>query len=126
MTTFSPMANPTPPNVVIQTLSPHLGNSTQYLLRLHHLYAVGEDQLYSTPVSIDLDGLFANKRIVSVTEMSLTANQKRSDVDRLQWITDSDVKQTYKWPKSNNPRRDTITIYPMEYRTYLLTFLESK
>eukprot|EP01121_Diplochlamys_sp_Union-15-3_P008288 TRINITY_DN2194_c0_g2_i1.p1 TRINITY_DN2194_c0_g2~~TRINITY_DN2194_c0_g2_i1.p1 ORF type:complete len:101 (-),score=8.16 TRINITY_DN2194_c0_g2_i1:61-363(-) len=78
------------------------------------------------PVSIDLDGLFANKRIVSVTEMSLTANQKRSDVDRLQWITDSDVKQTYKWPKSNNPRRDTITIYPMEYRTYLLTFLESK
>ena len=46
------------------------------LLRLAHLFAVGEDSVLSQPATVDLATLFSGIELTACTQMSLTANQK--------------------------------------------------
>ena len=52
-----------------------LGQNGTLILRLDHSFEVGEDPVYSQPVSLVLDELFTHIYLDSCTEMSLTANQ---------------------------------------------------
>ena len=52
------------------------GAAGTMLLRISHLYAVGEDPILSQPVTVALDQILAFVTVTSCTEMSVTANQK--------------------------------------------------
>jgi hypothetical protein len=55
-TTYIPLQKPLPPNVRLETLKTRFDG--EVLLRLAHLYAVGEDATYSQPVTVDLRDMF--------------------------------------------------------------------
>jgi len=63
-----------PYNVHILSLNALNNNSTQTILRLTHLFATGEDAVYSQPVTVDLHQLLGEVPIVSCVETTLTAN----------------------------------------------------
>ncbi|KAE8717122.1 Alpha-mannosidase [Hibiscus syriacus] len=69
-----------PDNVAIITLQEL--ESGKVLLRLAHLYEMGEDKEYSVMASVELKKLFPNKKIKKVTEMSLSANQERGEMEK--------------------------------------------
>ena len=59
------------------------------LMRFEHIYAKGEDPSLSRPVTITLNGLFAEFEIVDFTELNLAANQYASEKRQLNWKTNS-------------------------------------
>merc|ERR1712146_583731 len=82
-----------PSNVKIQTLTNNYAahNNDQLLLRMSHLYQVGEHSSLSKPVDVDLEKVFGKTglKIASATEVSLTANQlvEEMDAKKHQWKT---------------------------------------
>jgi len=64
------------------------GDVTMYLVRLGHQYAVGEHELWSKPVNIDLSILFPDdngNKILDVLEMTLSNNQEYSSNARIRY-----------------------------------------
>eukprot|EP00993_Chasmostoma_nieuportense_P001818 NODE_2665_length_1124_cov_3.456369_g2543_i0.p1 GENE.NODE_2665_length_1124_cov_3.456369_g2543_i0~~NODE_2665_length_1124_cov_3.456369_g2543_i0.p1 ORF type:complete len:253 (+),score=60.50 NODE_2665_length_1124_cov_3.456369_g2543_i0:304-1062(+) len=72
-----------PPNVQLMTLEKLAAN--QILLRLSHQFAIHEDSAMSTPVTLNLQSLFPAIPVRKAEETSLTANQLKSDMQRLSW-----------------------------------------
>ncbi|GFP89432.1 alpha-mannosidase [Phtheirospermum japonicum] len=94
--TFSAM-DPTyslPDNVAIITLQ-ELEDRT-VLLRLAHLYEVGEDKDLSVMATVELKRVFPKTKINRIKEMSLSANQERQEMEkkRLSWkVEGSNMKR---------------------------------
>lgn len=89
------------------------------LLRLSHLYAVGDDPTLSVPVSVNLGALFRNLIITSIVEMQLTGVRPWSEVSRIQWRT----TQPDNPPRLHQPLEGlTVTLQPLEIRTFLVQF----
>jgi len=88
-----------PPNVHFLSLY-SLDSSTNpiAIFRLTHLFAVGEDPLYSKPVTLDVKALF-NYKISSFRETTLTANRVLVD-----------------------PSPTTIVLNPKDIRTFVVGF----
>ncbi|KAM6583976.1 hypothetical protein CsatB_010978 [Cannabis sativa] len=112
-----------PDNVAILTLQELEGGKV--LLRLAHLYEVGEDKDLSIMASVELKKVFNNKKINSIEETSLSANQKRSEMEkkRLVWK----VKGSSKEPKVLRGRpidqkNLVVELSPMEIRTFIIDF----
>ena len=116
------MSNPLPAALHLQTLQPFQlnGQTGSVLLRLAHQFEVNESPTNSVPFNVDLQQLFnpALLSVTGVTEMSLSANQPLSAVNRLQWQTDSATVEDLTPLGSNTPANITIT--PMQIRTFLL------
>jgi len=114
-TSFTALSSPLPQNVHLLTVKP-LTNG-QVLIRLHHIYAVGEDSVLSKPASVNLSTLFADYTVSNVIEMSLTANEVKANVHRYKWKTSSSAPPPYPF----QPLRDNIVVLrPMEIRTFLV------
>ena len=90
------------------------------LLRLAHLYAVGEDSVLSQPATVDLGSIFSSMTVVKVEEMSLTANQPLSNVKRLKWITEDHAPIPPRVIFPTGPP-GKITLNAMQIRTFMLT-----
>jgi alpha-mannosidase len=104
------LANQLPPNVHLLT-GEFIANST-LLLRLAHLYQVGEGVLAQN-VSVALPALFRDFTIATAAETTLTANAALS----------SPVVNA-PWPQSittNAPPAATVTLSAMQVRTFLCT-----
>ena len=93
------------------------------LVRLAHNFGVGEGSSNAAAVTVDLATLFAATP-KSVVERSLTNNQTPDDIEakKLTWTvagqsTDGSKKRV-RSPLANT----TVSIGPMEVRTFLLTF----
>jgi len=67
-----------PPNVHFLSLNALDASSKGVILRLTHLYAVGEDPVLSQPATIDLTKLFFGVNIASMRETTLSANKDLS------------------------------------------------
>eukprot|EP00026_Physarum_polycephalum_P001546 Phypoly_transcript_01548.p1 GENE.Phypoly_transcript_01548~~Phypoly_transcript_01548.p1 ORF type:complete len:1071 (+),score=169.08 Phypoly_transcript_01548:77-3289(+) len=74
-TTSSFISGDLPANVHLLSFNPLNSNTTQTILRLTHLFALGEDPILSKPATVDVATLFSNFKITSFTEVTLTANQ---------------------------------------------------
>jgi lysosomal alpha-mannosidase len=110
-----------PPNVHLLHMHDNyvFTRANEMILRLAHLYEAGEDPDMSKPVDVDLSSLLSTISIVSCTEMSLTANQKLSNVHRMTWRTESNGEARY------TPTRTPfdvgsfiVTLNPMDIRTF--------
>ncbi|CAL0332951.1 unnamed protein product [Lupinus luteus] len=95
------------------------------LLRLAHLYEIGEDKGYSVKASVELKKLFPNKKISKVTEMSLSANQERTEMEKkkLAWKVEGSIED----PKvvrggPVDPAELVVELVPMEIRTFFIFF----
>eukprot|EP01102_Stenamoeba_stenopodia_P022689 TRINITY_DN9548_c0_g1_i1.p1 TRINITY_DN9548_c0_g1~~TRINITY_DN9548_c0_g1_i1.p1 ORF type:complete len:992 (-),score=225.36 TRINITY_DN9548_c0_g1_i1:87-2999(-) len=123
---FSPLSASLPPNVHLQTLE--LQEDGLLLLRLHHVFAVGESGNYSDPAEVDLSTLFVSMQPIGLTEMSLTANQPLSSVNRLQFPVLNNTMSAASEPgyhQKVQPDDDfVITLQPMEIRTFLVRFAQ--
>jgi alpha-mannosidase len=116
---FSALALPLPPNVMLTTLLrlPNREHPT-LLVRLGHQYGMGEDLELSKPVEVDMSLLLAAHFTVDkMTEMTLTGNQewKAYIARRFNW-----TGTTEKDPAQGQVERGetTITLNPMEIRTF--------
>jgi len=131
--------NKLPANVKLVTLTSNYAsiNEGQLLIRLSHLFSIGEHPTLSLPATVNLADLFvsAHMKIVSATAMSLTGNQpiEAMDAKKFKWST-TDVTggavtaeinangKPYETRSPFNPHdpKLAVTLRPMEVRTFLV------
>ena len=112
-----------PENIHLMTLQQWQHDSV--LLRLAHQFSVNEDLALSTAVTIDVSELLAPLHPVSLTEMSVTANQDRASMlnKKISWSTDgaekikAAVSLLNAWHKLGSM---TVELRPMEVRTFII------
>lgn len=112
-----------PLNVALITLQELDDGSV--LFRLAHLYEVSEDAEYSTLAKVELKKMFAGKTIKGFKEMSLSANQEKSQIKTLTWKVEganSGKEPAVVRGGPINPSTLVVELGPMEIRTLLLTF----
>eukprot|EP01061_Rhynchopus_euleeides_P019355 TRINITY_DN317_c0_g1_i1.p1 TRINITY_DN317_c0_g1~~TRINITY_DN317_c0_g1_i1.p1 ORF type:complete len:1106 (+),score=505.33 TRINITY_DN317_c0_g1_i1:99-3416(+) len=108
-------------------------NGGKVLLRLAHLYGAGESTTHSVPVTVDLAAVFSapGLTIKTVEETQLTGTRPLADMDKskFHWRTytpNLDVAQQFAAARGFTQRSyldgTSVTIRPMEVRTYLVTF----
>ncbi|XXG47127.1 hypothetical protein AAC387_Pa02g1821 [Persea americana] len=95
------------------------------LMRLAHLYEMGEDKDLSVMAYVDLRKLFPDKTISKITEMNLSANQERVEMEkkRLIWKVEGPPKEEMKVKGGPvDPSKLVAELGPMEIRTFILVF----
>ncbi|XP_047319755.1 alpha-mannosidase [Impatiens glandulifera] len=118
-TTFMDPNYTLPQNVALITLQELEDGSV--LLRLAHLYEAEEDGQYSTLAKVELKKIFAAKTIKRVKEMSLSANQEKSQIKKMNWKVEGDKREA--GPVRGSPLDPSsliVELGPMEIRTFLL------
>ncbi|GKA40852.1 alpha-mannosidase [Tanacetum coccineum] len=96
--------------------------SGKVLLRLAHLYEVGEDKDYSVTANVELKKLFPNRKISKVTEMNLSGNQERVEMEkkRLAWkVKDSSEGKIVRGGVVDSEKL-VVELGPMEIRTFFI------
>ena len=124
-TTWSALTAALPPNVHLLTFKTTSNN--EILLRLQHLFAVNEDDKLSKPVSVDISKIFVHLSPVSITEMSLTNNQPKSEMHRMSWETvgsDKEPARNVTSVKTANPF--VIELKALEIRTFVVRFQNTR
>mmetsp|Transcript_59280 Transcript_59280/g.162642 ORF Transcript_59280/g.162642 Transcript_59280/m.162642 type:complete len:809 (-) Transcript_59280:378-2804(-) len=128
-----------PPNVKLVTLTSNYAdhNDGALLLRLSHLYQVGEHPTLAQPVTIDLQEVFggAGLKIASAIETTLSANQPiaKWEASKHDWSAQSraantavqaQLDATAKAAFVERPRFafPKVTLRPMDVRTFLAKF----
>jgi len=114
-------------------------NEGRTLLRFAHMYSIGEHPELSKPANFSLASLFAASRlqVKSAVAMSLTGNQLQEEMDakKFPWKTHdlTGGKVTAQLEENGKPflqrfafdpsdPKLTVTLRPMEIRTFFLTF----
>ncbi|XP_017708881.1 PREDICTED: epididymis-specific alpha-mannosidase isoform X2 [Rhinopithecus bieti] len=93
------------------------------LLRLHHLYEVGEDPVLSQPVTVNLEAVLqALGSVVAVEERSLTGTWDVGMLHRWSWRTGPGRRRGDTTFPSRPPGGPIITVYPKEIRTFFVHF----
>ncbi|GMP34294.1 hypothetical protein CsSME_00007221 [Camellia sinensis var. sinensis] len=113
-----------PENIAMITLQELVDRKV--LLRLAHLYEVGEDKDLSVTSSVELKKMFPDKKINKITEMSLSANQEREEMlkKRLVWKVEGARDEEFKVLRGGpvNPIKQVVELTPMEIRTFVIDF----
>ncbi|KAF7840227.1 putative alpha-mannosidase [Senna tora] len=126
LTTFSGMDSSytLPDNVAILTLQEL--DDGKLLLRLAHLYEIGEDKDLSVMATVELKKVFPNKKIKQISETSLSANQERSEMEkkRLVWKVEEGTSQGPHVSRGGPVEAEKLVVQlaPMEIRTFILSF----
>ncbi|XP_015589369.1 lysosomal alpha-mannosidase isoform X1 [Cephus cinctus] len=118
---YSGISKAIPANIHILTLEPWKSNSI--LLRLEHIFEIGEDPRYSQPTEINIQDLFSTFRIVSVRETTLGGNQWISELNRLKWNVESNNiinNQSNYVQEINQDGAINVLLKPMEIRTFIV------
>jgi len=116
-----------PANVELITMQVMTSQPGSTLIRLAHLFGVGEDAALSQPVDVSLTALFAGMTVSNVVELSLSANQKRSEMPEMPALLihgeSPNVTATKRSlsPPTVNGNDITVRLNPAEIRTYSLT-----
>lgn len=116
-----------PKNVHLLTVDPANYGPGRALIRLAHLFAVGEDAALSAAANVSLVNLFSGLPITSATEMNLRANQDVSQAAPLQWKVQGEGSQPptrlQQWAAAPPAGRLLeVTLQPMDIRTFLVQF----
>lgn len=109
-----------PENVNLLTLQ--AAAEDKVLLRLEHMFAVGEDPLLSQPVSVNVTALVSSLgfTVAGGAELSLTTNQLRRELKHLQWKTE-EISSGADLPSADTePHGGVVSLGPMEIRTFVI------
>jgi hypothetical protein len=123
--TWTAIKTPLPENIKLLNLKHNpFSNDGLFILRLHHLYGVGEDPVMSVPVTINLDNLFLNHKISELHERGLNALPERP---RLKWNVNSTESESFTKltnermsSQNHHSRANIVTLNPMDIKTYLI------
>ena len=107
-----------PPNVHLLTLEQWKNNSI--LLRLEHYFQKNEDNNLSKPVTVHLKNLFKQFVVENAVEMTLGANEKLSQAERLLFKTNDTSKGKIKFNSGLNTQTLEVTLNPMEIKTLII------
>ncbi|TQD73196.1 hypothetical protein C1H46_041284 [Malus baccata] len=109
-----------PLNVALITLQELDDGSV--LLRLAHLYEADEDPQYSTLAKVELKKMLTGKAIREVKEMSLSANQEKSEMKKMTWKVEGDGGDVPTPVRGGPVDGSTLVVElgPMEIRTFVL------
>jgi hypothetical protein len=109
-----------PLNVHLLSLN-SLTETNNTILRLQHIFELGEHPVYSQPVSVDLDTIFTAFAVGSPVEASLSANQPLSNIHRLVWSI-NEPSEPATQPKQEAPvidsRDDVVVLTARALRTW--------
>ncbi|KAL5979461.1 hypothetical protein ACLOJK_019365 [Asimina triloba] len=86
---------------------------------------MGEDKDLSVMANVELKKVFPNRKIMTVTEMGLSANQEREEMlkKRLVWKVEvSPDVQTSVRGGPVDPSKLVVELGPMEIRTFVIVF----
>jgi len=121
--------------VNVHLLSLEARSNSELLVRLAHQFAVNEDATLSDPVSVDLFQLLAAWGPVSAQEMTLSANQLKSEqlAGKIQWPTETGASAAggakIVKPEAVDKRASKlrgastafeVTLNPMQIKTFLV------
>ncbi|KAJ8752575.1 hypothetical protein K2173_005464 [Erythroxylum novogranatense] len=113
-----------PDNVAIITLQEL--EDRKVLLRLAHLYEIGEDKDLSNMARVELKRVFPFKKVNKITETNLSANQERAEMEkkRLVWKVEGDSGEEPEVVRGGpvDPETLIVELSPMEIRTFLVEF----
>ncbi|KAK7290560.1 hypothetical protein RIF29_05068 [Crotalaria pallida] len=112
-----------PDNIAIITLQ-ELENGTT-LLRLAHLYEIGEDKDLSVTANVELKKLFPRKKIKEVKETNLSANQERKEMERKRLVWKVEGSSGHGHVSRGgpvDPKELVVELAPMEIRTFIVYF----
>jgi alpha-mannosidase len=110
--------------ITFQSWTQWTGRNATFLLRLAHQFAVGEDATLSLPVTIDLARIFVQAPSM-IEETSLTANADVHSLkaNKLKWHTHgANAEFGLDAPESTPIEGTTVTLNPMQIRTFIITF----
>ncbi|XP_021905503.1 probable alpha-mannosidase At5g13980 [Carica papaya] len=111
-----------PDNVAMITLQEL--DDGKILLRLAHLYEIGEDKDLSVMARVELKKIFPNKKIRKIVETSLSANQERAEMEkkRLVWQVEGSLGEEPKVVRGGavDPANLVVELAPMEIRTFVI------
>jgi alpha-mannosidase len=113
-----------PPNVAIITLQEvYEDDDSKVLIRLANIFEVEESEL-SKNATVNLQSLFANREINDVEEVSLSANQKKSQMKKMQWHIRGAAGSQTSSSRDRDPMSNkySVVLAPMEIRTFLIEF----
>ena len=116
------LSAPLPPNIHLATVHSH--NASALLLRLTHVYEMGEDATLSGPVTLSLATLFAPPLTVkTATEMTLMGTQPLAGVPKTTFTSDNGTVITVPIvPAAPSGPGLTVTLTTMQIRTWIVTF----
>jgi len=89
----------------------------EYLLRLAHQFAIGEDSSFSKPVQVNFNNLFVFP-IRDVKEVSLTTNRDVQDLPHFN-INGDEKGANFETFKTIPFAADSVIINPMDIRTFI-------
>ncbi|KFP79960.1 Epididymis-specific alpha-mannosidase, partial [Acanthisitta chloris] len=112
-----------------QVHSIHMGKQKQgdadfsrVLLRIRHLYEVGEDPVLSQPVVVDLKSLLKGLgSVMVVQERSLTGTWDVNTLKRWKWKTAQHPGKGF-FNSTKASENYTVTVHPKEIRTFFVYF----
>jgi hypothetical protein len=123
---YTALTAPLPESVHLLTV--HSLGPNSLLLRLSHSFETGEDAVNSQPATVNLASIFAAggsagaPTLVNCTETTLTANQPLAAVPKTVYtLDDGRVLTLPVVPAAPQGPLMTVTISPMEIRTYMCT-----
>ncbi|XP_064094192.1 lysosomal alpha-mannosidase-like isoform X1 [Macrobrachium nipponense] len=129
-TQWSGLQQSLPLNVHLLTLEPWLDGTL--LLRLEHMYELEESNPHSKPATVDLKDMFSSLEVISAEEMNLAANQLKKDGKQYHWAVGTSHPSTNDIDSITGSRYGdavddgfTITLQPMEIRTFVLMVKKS-
>jgi alpha-mannosidase len=142
--TYSAIQAALPTNVRLMTITNNYAeiNSGKVLVRFAHLYSIGEHPELSKPAAFSMVEIFAKGRmkIKSAVAMSLTGNQaiEAMDAKKFDWktkdltggkviaeIDENGSPFEKRFPFDPNDPKLTVTLRPMEVRTFFVVFEET-
>ncbi|XP_013794380.1 lysosomal alpha-mannosidase-like isoform X2 [Limulus polyphemus] len=117
---FSGLQDELPSNIHLLTLERLEKN--KILLRLEHFHEKDVTSELSQAVNVSLVNLFQPFQIMEIREMVLSANQYLDEVSRMRWTVANESSTQHDEPvQSLEPANFTVTLLPMEIRTFLAT-----
>jgi len=112
--TYSSLNNPLPDNLHLLTMETLKTNTV--ILRFENFYEMSERD---EEAWVNLDGLFKEFTIKTLTPMNLAANQELKDKRMWQWQT-NEQRHTNPNNQASTPNRGLlISLKPMEIRTFI-------
>jgi len=107
-----------PENVMIVTYTALDEEGNTFLIRLAHQYDIDESNIHSLPAHVNLQDLFPNQDIVSVTEKTLSANQDRSDWEKRRYKWNDYMKEEQSDDARLGLQTNVVVLKPFEILTF--------